>query len=257
MISPHALAAPAKADHTSACSPTRNPGPNARPFHTATARILALATLARPSAAHGPAASRCNARSIAFIFAGYQAPAPVGLHFPTAMPHKPAPSPATPPSPLPPVAAPFPDAITIAEPLCAVFRRTLKAEGLKYTPERARILDAVIGMTEPFHAEHLLDTLRADAATSGFRISKATVYRTIKLLADAGILQQVLLGSDQAHYALAYGQAASATIVNTATGQIEQAALPQLAALRDELCRQRGLVADGHRLIIYARPANG
>ena len=36
------------------------------------------------------------------------------------------------------------DDIRIIEPLCAVFRRKLKSEGLKYTPERAQILDAII-----------------------------------------------------------------------------------------------------------------
>ena len=33
--------------------------------------------------------------------------------------------------------------LDIIEPLCAVFRRHLKAENQKYTPERARVLDAV------------------------------------------------------------------------------------------------------------------
>ena len=32
----------------------------------------------------------------------------------------------------------------IVEPLCAVFRRRLKSEGLKYTPERAQVLDTII-----------------------------------------------------------------------------------------------------------------
>src|SRR5690606_11707389 len=74
--------------------------------------------------------------------------------------------------------------LAIVEPLCAVFRRRLEAEGLKYTPERAQILDAIIQMDEVFEAEALLERMK----TAGFRVSKATIYRTIRLLADAGII---------------------------------------------------------------------
>ena len=35
----------------------------------------------------------------------------------------------------------LPPGLEIIEPLCAVFRRNLKEEGLKYTPERAAILE--------------------------------------------------------------------------------------------------------------------
>ena len=78
----------------------------------------------------------------------------------------------------------------IFEPLCAVFRRRLKADGQKYTPERARVLDAVLRMDGAFEAEQLVEDLR----DSGYRVSKATIYRTIKLMQDAGIVQRVLGG---------------------------------------------------------------
>src|SRR5688572_21196160 len=90
----------------------------------------------------------------------------------------------------------------IVEPLCAVFRRKLKAEGLKYTPERARILDAIVGRDGLFEAEELLAACKA----AGYRVSKATIYRTIRLLQDAGIIQRVLFDEDQAHYQLVYGR---------------------------------------------------
>src|SRR5580765_6196748 len=89
--------------------------------------------------------------------------------------------------------------LEILEPLCAVFRKKLKAEGLKYTPERAQVLDTVMGFDGLFEAERVLEKVRK----SGFRVSKATVYRTIKLLQDAGIIQRALFDHDQTHYQLA------------------------------------------------------
>lgn len=147
------------------------------------------------------------------------------------------------------------DDIRIIEPLCAVFRRKLKSEGLKYTPERAHILEAIIqrdergGMDSVFQADSLLAAMR----DAGFRVSKATIYRTIKLLAEAGIIQQVLFDDETAHYQLAYGRASSGLLVNVDTREITPIDLPELATLRDRVCRERGLTAAGHRLVIYAR----
>lgn len=138
---------------------------------------------------------------------------------------------------------------TIYEPLCAVFRRKLKSVGLKYTPERAQILDAIIRREDVFQADELLDSMKR----GGFRVSKATIYRTIKLLDEAGIIQQVLFDSDQAHYLLAYGQRSTAVLVRSDTGKVEPIDVPGLTELRDRLCAERGLTGEGHRLVIYAR----
>lgn len=147
--------------------------------------------------------------------------------------------------------SPEPD-LRIIEPLCAVFRRRLKQEGLKYTPERANILDAIIRLSdtgEVFQAERLLEFLRQP----GRRVSKATVYRTIKLLTDAGVLQQVLFDADQAHYHLAYGARDSGVVVRTDTGDVTTLHVPELAAIRDRVREQLGLTCHGHRLIVYAQ----
>lgn len=171
--------------------------------------------------------------------------------------------------------------IRIAEPLCAVFRRKLKSVGLKYTPERAYILDAIIRRAEVgsaevsgrgsggggdggsgggggggggvFEADEILTAVRQ----AGFRVSKATVYRTIKLLADAGIIQQVLFDSEQSHYQLAYGKRSSGLLINVDTRRIIPIELPEVADLRDRVCREHGLVPEGHRVVIYARSKAG
>lgn len=143
------------------------------------------------------------------------------------------------------------DDIRIEEPLCAVFRRKLKSEGLKYTPERARVLDVILRLEGIFEAEQVLDDVRG----TGFRVSKATVYRTIKLLQEAGIIQRVLSDGDQARYQLAYGSRPDDIIIRLDTGQTIRVELPELIALRERVCRQYGLHAEGHRLQIFASGA--
>ena len=138
--------------------------------------------------------------------------------------------------------------LQITEPLCAVFRRYLKSLGQKYTPERAQILDVLIEMDDLFQADELLDRMKSN----GYRVSKATIYRTIKLLQEAGIIQQVLVDSDQSHYQLAYGRRPHDLLINVDTNEIISIDLPELVALRDRICRERGLVAKGHRFQVYA-----
>lgn len=140
------------------------------------------------------------------------------------------------------------DDMDIIEPLCAVFRRSLKDEGLKYTPERAQILDSIIELDGLFEADQLLEEVKG----KGFRVSKATVYRTLKLLEDSGIIQRVLFDREQSHYQLAYGRRGNTLLVRVDTGEVEVLDLPELVALRDALCRARGLKPEGHRLQIFA-----
>ncbi len=92
----------------------------------------------------------------------------------------------------------------VMAPLCSVFRRYLRSQSLKYTPERADILSAIIDCDDVFEVDQLLMEMRK----RGHRVSKATIYRTVKLLQDAGIITQALFDSKQAHYQLIYGKAA-------------------------------------------------
>lgn len=138
--------------------------------------------------------------------------------------------------------------VEIVEPLCAVFRRKLKSEGLKYTPERAHVLDAIVRTDGLFEADALLSALKR----VGRRVSKATVYRTIRLLQDAGIIQRVLFDEDQAHYQLVYGRKPNDLLIHLDTRRVEEIEAPELIALRERICRERGLEARGHRFQIFA-----
>lgn len=137
--------------------------------------------------------------------------------------------------------------IDIIEPLCAVFRRALKKEGLKYTPERAMILDTIIEFDGLFEADQLLDSMKR----KGHSVSKATVYRTLKLLESCSIIQQVLFDREQSHYQLAIGKQGNTLLINMESGEAQTVELPELIALRDKLCASMGLKALGHKLQIF------
>ncbi|HNQ43937.1 MAG TPA: Fur family transcriptional regulator [Candidatus Cloacimonadota bacterium] len=80
-----------------------------------------------------------------------------------------------------------------------VFRRCLESRGLKLTHSRKSILEAAFDLHEHFDAEQLYDNLK------GSGISLATVYRTIPLLLDAGLIQHALRVAGRDRYEHIYG----------------------------------------------------
>src|SRR5436190_22805103 len=82
------------------------------------------------------------------------------------------------------------------EPVCAIFRRYLHGQKLKYTPERAMMLDPALRRSGLFESEQLV----ADLKQLGHRVSRATVYRTLNHLQDAGVSRQVFFENKQSHY---------------------------------------------------------
>ena len=138
----------------------------------------------------------------------------------------------------------------ITLPLCSIFRRFLKRRGLKFTSERAMILESVLSKEGMFEAEQLLFEMRQE----GLRVSKATIYRTIKHLVEAGIIREVLLDSKQAHYQMVYGRKQTDHLVNVENDEVIEFHAPELVALRERIAREHGLEAVGHRFLVYALP---
>jgi Fur family transcriptional regulator, ferric uptake regulator len=138
-------------------------------------------------------------------------------------------------------------------PLCAIFRRFLRSQDLKYTPERADVLNAIIEHDGVFEAEQLMEDMRA----RGYRVSKATVYRTIKLLQGAGIITQALFDAKQSHFQMIYGKAPRDHMVCVKTGAHIEFTDQELITLRNRICRERGWNPVGHRFQIYAISPEG
>jgi len=132
-------------------------------------------------------------------------------------------------------------------PICAVFRRYLHGQKLKFTPERAMILDAVLRQSGLFEAERLAVDLRR----LGHRVSRATVYRTLAHLQDAGILKQVFFDNKQSYYEVIAGRQAYDYLICVSTGKVIEFSSEKLRSLRDEICRQHSFEPLSHQFHIF------
>jgi Fur family ferric uptake transcriptional regulator len=72
----------------------------------------------------------------------------------------------------------------------------IRRKGLRRTPQRDSIARAAFASEEHFTADELFDRVRRQDAHT----SRATVYRTLVLLVEAGLLREIDLGDDQKTY---------------------------------------------------------
>ena len=68
----------------------------------------------------------------------------------------------------------------------AKFQELLEKRGLKYTFERKTIFDEVVHHREHFDADQLYESFKK----KGLRVSRDTVYRTLPLLLESGVIQK-------------------------------------------------------------------
>lgn len=81
------------------------------------------------------------------------------------------------------------------------FRKYLESCRYKKTPERFAILDKALSLPDHFEADDLYVAMESE----GYHVSRGTVYSTLELLCDSGLLNKHLFGGRKARYEAAVG----------------------------------------------------
>ena len=115
------------------------------------------------------------------------------------------------------------------------------------------ILDAVLRRQGLFEAEALVDDLKK----LGHRASRATIYRTLAHLQDAGVLKQVFFDNKQSYYEVIAGRNAYDYLICVETGTVIEFSSDKLKKLRDEICLEHGFDPLSHQFHIYGVSAAG
>lgn len=126
------------------------------------------------------------------------------------------------------------------------FVEYLQSRGQRVTPQRMQLLDQIFQRHDHFDADELIATV-GQAGDS--KISRATVYRTLSELVEAGLLREMNL-SGRKVYEHDYGYPQHDHLHCKKCDKLIEFASDELVALREAVAREHGFRVTGHRLII-------
>ena len=127
-----------------------------------------------------------------------------------------------------------------------IFRTFLKSKDLKITRQREILLRRIFEKEEHFSAEALEDRVKGDG------ISKATIYRTLQLLVECGLIAEVALKDDRRMYEHTYGHDPHDHIVCVDCNKVFEFDAAAISGMEKRIAEELGFVPVGHRLRIEA-----
>ncbi|WP_299545891.1 Fur family transcriptional regulator [uncultured Tateyamaria sp.] len=131
----------------------------------------------------------------------------------------------------------------------ASIRDRSEAKGLRMTHPRRVIAQVLEESDDHPDVEELYN--RASAVDPG--ISIATVYRTVKLFEEAGILDKLEFGDGRARYEDAEREHHD-HLIDMNSGEVIEFVDAEIEALQEKIAEKLGYELRGHRLELYGVP---
>lgn len=128
-----------------------------------------------------------------------------------------------------------------------VFEEYLHRKGLKFTSTRKRLLRKIFGMHDHFTADQLLDRLKGER----MQVSKATVYRTLGVMLDCGLLTSHDFGEGALYYEHTHGHAQHQHMFCLACKRILEFKSEALDGEVGRIAGELGFTAFSHSLKVF------
>lgn len=126
------------------------------------------------------------------------------------------------------------------------FYTFLSSRGLKNTPQRRLIVETFLETTEHVTTEGLYALVRAIDP----KVGQATVYRTLRLLCEAGIARELHFGDGMASYEPAEGDHHD-HLICTSCGKNLEVLDETIEELQVKLAAEHGFTLTSHRMYLY------
>ncbi len=122
-------------------------------------------------------------------------------------------------------------------------------KGMKMTEQR-RVIARVLSEAED-HPD--VEEVYRRASAQDSKISIATVYRTMRLFEDEGIVERHDFGDGRARYE-EVSEEHHDHLINVKSGRVIEFQNEEIEALQERVAREHGLRLVGHRLELYGVP---
>jgi Fur family transcriptional regulator, ferric uptake regulator len=122
-----------------------------------------------------------------------------------------------------------------------------EAGKLRATSARFAVLDEVLRIQGHFDVEGLYYRL----ITSGVKVSKATVYNTLDLLLNCGLVSKYRFAENTSRYEKAFGRPHHHHLICLKCGDIIEFVNEKLERIQDEVCREKRFESQSSTLQIF------
>ncbi|HEX8072179.1 MAG TPA: Fur family transcriptional regulator [Pyrinomonadaceae bacterium] len=129
----------------------------------------------------------------------------------------------------------------------AVFHRHIQRAGLKRTAQRDLILDVFLRTEEHLSSEDLYRLVQQEDPDIG----QTTVYRTLKLLTDAGLAREVRFGDGRTRYEHNYKHPHHDHLICTQCGKTIEFFSADMEALQDQIAAKHKFELTHHTMRMF------